>query len=184
MNNLKKIRKEKNITITELSQKIGMSQANLTKIENNQIEMKKEVAQKIASALNISISSLISTTDTSTIELINPEQYLLPEFSRWNVSPNIDTTNSKGYIMPDDTMSPTISKNSICIVNTSNTNLQNGLFLIKNNETIVLRRLQQLPPNNILILTDNKSYQHQEISLADLNIIGKITHVISTVYIE
>ena len=86
--------------------------------------------------------------------------------------------------MPDDTMSPTISKNSICIVNTSNTNLQNGLFLIKNNETIVLRRLQQLPQNNILILTDNKSYQHQEISLADLSIIGKITHVISTLYIE
>ncbi len=181
MNNIKQIRKQQGLTITELSQKIGMSQANLTKIENNQIELRTEIAQKISKVLNVSISSLTTTTDSNTIELINPEQYLLPKYSSWQIPPhiNLDKT-TKGYIMPDDTMSPTIEENSICLFNTTQTELKNGIFLIKQDNNFFIRRLQISTPDNIFILTDNKSYIKCTVSTNDIQIIGKITHVIST----
>ena len=37
MNNIKKIRKSQNMSVTELAKALNMSQSNLTKIENNQL---------------------------------------------------------------------------------------------------------------------------------------------------
>ena len=184
MNNIKQIRKQQGLTITELSQKVGMSQANLTKIENNQIELRHEVAQKIATILNVSISSLTGTSDLNAIELINPEQFLMPQFTKWNIIPQIDTINTKGYIMPDDTMSPTITKDSICVVNTKETTIHNGLFLIQQNEQIKARRLQIISKDEFLILTDNKSYTQNQVNINTITIIGKITHIISSTCVK
>ena len=144
MNNIKKIRKQKGLTITELASQIGMSQANLTKIENNQIELKTEIAKKIADTLNVSLSAIQNNEELKGVELINPEAYQLPNLSNWNIPPqvNIDSKTSKAYILADDTMSPTIKEHSICIVDTSNTTLNNGVFLIKYNNLLLIRRLQ------------------------------------------
>ena len=71
MNNIKNIRKSQNMSVTELAKALNMSQSNLTKIENNQLELKHDTAQKIADILNVSISALHSSPNTAGAIIIN-----------------------------------------------------------------------------------------------------------------
>ena len=129
MNNLKNIRKKQNITITELSKKVGMSQANLTKIENNQIELKVDLAQKIALVLGVSIDTIIdSPSQNNKIELINPEPLKLPKFSAIDFPIPNNKPHIKGYILPDDTMATLFYKHSIAIIDTLKNMPVNGVF--------------------------------------------------------
>ena len=184
MNNIKKIRKQKNLTITELANLIGMSQSNLTKIENNQIELKQETISKIAKALNVSTSAITTTPkeDCTQIELLNPEIYNLPPLSYWNIPPTIALNNlaqTKGFIQPDDTMEPTVCLHSLCLIDTSNTSLTNGIFLIKEHNKLSLKRLQIEDNDQVFIISDNKFYHNHTQNIFDITIIGKLEAIIS-----
>lgn len=184
MNNIKKIRKQKNLTITELANLIGMSQSNLTKIENNQIELKQETINKIAKALNVSTSAITTASkdEYTQIELLNPELYNLPPLSYWNIPPTIQLNNlnqTKGFIQPDDTMEPTVCLHSLCLIDTSNTSLSNGIFLIKEHNRLSLKRLQIEDNNHVFIISDNKFYHNQTQNISETIIIGKLDAIIS-----
>ena len=184
MNNIKKIRKQKGLTITELANLIGMSQSNLTKIENNQIELKQDIINKIAQVLNVSSDAILNHTDENSykVEILNPEVYNLPTLSCWNIPPTIplkDKSQIKSYIQPDDTMQPTIPMHSLCLIDTSLTAITNGVFLIKQQNSISIKRLQTLDDTNLLVLTDNKSYQSSIYSQSDITVIGKVTSIIT-----
>lgn len=60
LNNIKQIRKSLGITVAELAQKLNMSQGNLTKIENGQVDMKAETAAAIAAILQCPLDKLIA----------------------------------------------------------------------------------------------------------------------------
>ena len=184
MNNIKKIRKEKNINVTTLATAIGISQSNLTKIENNQIELKHDIAQKIAQYMNVSLTAITNTKEEG-VELINPEVYNLPNHSRWNIPPHISISpTTKGYIIPDDTMQPTFHKYSIATIDNIKTPITNGVYLISYNHQIILRRIQIIDNQNIKIITDNASYPPIQTSLTNIEIIGQSTYIISTQKID
>ena len=181
MNNIKAIRKQKGISVTELAQKLGMSQSNLTKIENNQLELKPSIVQKIAEVLNIAPTSIttqqIDNNGYININIINPEELGLPMLSTYPLlaTQNKNTSsNSVAYLMPDDTMAPTIRNHTAVIIDTSiKTFTQNGVYLIKDGEITKLRRLQQIDKTTVIIQTDNKGYTPKNNDISNLNIIGK-----------
>lgn len=186
MNNIKQIRKQNNISVSKLAQMVGMSQANLTKIENNQVELKIELATQIAEALNTSLENILNTKkyDTLSIKLLNPEVYNLPNDYMWQIAPlkiNTLNTNLKGYIIPDDTMAPLFPKHSIAILDANQNTLENAVFLIERRGELMLRRLQKMPLNTLSILTENKSYQQENITLNEIKIIAKAISVISQI---
>ncbi|MBR5154495.1 MAG: XRE family transcriptional regulator [Alphaproteobacteria bacterium] len=183
MNNIKQLRKNNNISVSKLAEEIGMSQANLTKIENNQVELKIDLAQKIANILNTDLNSVLGISKSSTylIDLLNPELYNLPEGSKWQILPPntyTDPANIKGYILPDDTMTPLFPKHSLVILDYTKTTLENGVFLIKEGEFVQLRRLQVHSQNTISILTENKSYHPKEVRVGANIILAKAISVI------
>ncbi|MBR5599209.1 MAG: helix-turn-helix domain-containing protein [Alphaproteobacteria bacterium] len=181
MNNIKSIRKKLNISVTELSKRVGMSQANLTKIENNQVELKVELAQKIANSLNIPIEAILNNSSKSlnNIELINPEVYSLPQFSGLNIPCIENTQNSKGFILDDDTMYPLLPKYSIALIDTTKHTIENAVFLIKTNNLIKIRRLQITANDTLFVIPENKSYQTETLTIKDIEIIAKVTGVVS-----
>lgn len=65
LNNIKQIRKSLGITVAELAQKLNMSQGNLTKIENGQVDMKAETAAAIAAILQCPLDKLIAEEKTT-----------------------------------------------------------------------------------------------------------------------
>jgi transcriptional regulator with XRE-family HTH domain len=110
MNNLKKIRKEKGISITELANSIGMSQSNLTKIENNQLKPKEDVVIKIAQILNVSKDVLFQTENKVSncylLPIINSAELGLQDLSQYSIPAYIfkqNSINTAVYITQDDT---------------------------------------------------------------------------------
>ena len=179
MNNIKNIRKSQNMSVTELAKALNMSQSNLTKIENNQLELKHDTAQKIADILNVSISALHSSPNTTGAIIINPEIFNLPPLSAINfLPPNIyNTSTIKAYIAIDDTMSPTINKHSIVLIDSNKKELKNGIFLIKTNNTLQINRIQTTLQASVLLHFDNKSYSSTQIDCDKFSIIGEIVSI-------
>ena len=64
-NNIKKYRKIKGLTQIQLAEKIGVSTITIKNYENNRRQPSLETLNKIAEALNVSVSELISDENTS-----------------------------------------------------------------------------------------------------------------------
>ena len=188
MNNIKKIRKEKGISITELAKCINMSQSNLTKIENNQLKPKEDIIVKIAQTLNVSKEILFNVengnNNSNMLPIINSVEIDLPDLSLYPMLKCLYTPSNPNigvYITQDDSMSPTINKSSIAVIDKETKSFtQNGVYLIKINNKFALRRLQEAENNTVYLLPDNKTYLNQQIGIEDLNIIGRAIHVLNS----
>lgn len=180
MNNIKRIRKEQGISVTELASKLDMSQSNLTKIENGQIELKTETAEKIAAALSVSPLALQETPQSSngvhTLEVLNPATLNLPPLARLPLPTHMVSDLSENAVLfaqADDTMSPNIPSGSLIIIDKSIKNASDGVYAVKIGQNIILRRLQHTFSATVNILCDNPLYPPQQIDIASINIIGK-----------
>lgn len=188
MNNLKRLRKEQGLTVTELARRLSISQANLTKIENSQIGLKPDLAEKIAAILNVSPLALEPhnarkcPNGLTELELLNPEVLNLPAHTTLPIFNQLLNQTCFLYALPDDTMSPTLLKHDLVIVDTScQTFQENGLYLIKtadedNNELV---RLQRLKENKTKVIFDNKNYESYEISSLELTIKAKALYALN-----
>ena len=82
---IRKIRKEKGISLRDLAKKVNVSFVNISYIENGRIETSKEVLRKISKALDYDFDKLLSTTDLiddDLTKIINKKPNLVPEFLR------------------------------------------------------------------------------------------------------
>jgi len=68
------------------------------------------------------------------------------------------TKHLKSYYLQSDAMEPTIRKESLTLVDTSQTDMQEGIFLVRISEELVVRRLQFSPDRTLQLLSDNRSY--------------------------
>lgn len=180
MNNIKAIRKEQGLSVTELAAKLNMSQGNLTKIENNQIELKSDTAVKIAEALGVAVQA-ITTKPTETagmiqFPLLNPEALQLPPLSRLAVPSYMQHFSAEDtvlFAMEDDTMSPKIPASALVLIDKSEKDLKNGIYLIKTNNKLILRRLQTTFSTEVKLLCDNPAYSPELIDISSIELIGK-----------
>lgn len=187
MNNIKAIRKEQGISVTELALKLNMSQSNLTKIENNQIELKTDMAVKIANILGVSVQAIENEprhhNGMVSIRLINPEILNLPPLSSVEIPAQMQNIHKDAailYVMNDDTMSPKIPLNALVLINQNQKTTGNGVYLVKINNNLYLRRLQNtFSTKETYLLCDNPSYEPQQIDTSLVEIIGKATSYFS-----
>ena len=179
-NNIKQIRKEQGISVTELAAKLNMSQSNLTKIENGQIELRPDTAEKIAAALNISPRALQNhpaANGTIMLDVLNPEALSLPPLSGLPIPACMLQSipeNAALFAVSDDTMAPQIPSGSLVIIDKSIKDLiSDGIYLLQIGQNIVLRRLQQTFSTTVNILCNNQFYIPQQIYISSINIIGR-----------
>ena len=59
MNNLKKLRLERGITQSELASMLGLTQSNVSRIENDEVQMTLKTALTITQKINCTIDELI-----------------------------------------------------------------------------------------------------------------------------
>lgn len=186
MNNIKALRKEQGISVTELAAKLNMSQSNLTKIENNQIELKSDTAAKIAESLGVAVQA-ITTKQTAAagmtqLPLLNPETLQLPPLSRLAIPSYMQpfsTEDTALFAMEDDTMSPKIPASALVLIDRKEKTLKNGIYLIKINNQLMLRRLQTTFSERVKLLCDNPAYPPQLIDISLIERIGKALSFLS-----
>ena len=96
---VRKIRKEKGISLRELAKQVGVSFVNISYIENGRIETSKEVLRKISKALDYDFDKLLSATDLiddDLTKIINKQPNLVPEFLR--IAKNLSSDDWKKLI--------------------------------------------------------------------------------------
>lgn len=165
VNNLKNLRKARNISVTELAQKLGMSQGNLTKIENGQVDMKAETAAALAEILQCTLEQLLADRDsTDTTALAT--YFNLP-------------ADARIFPVRDDTMAPTLFPGDIAVIRPTAVQTGNGLYVLQIQGREVIRRLQTLSDGKVVLLCDNQVYQPEYAALSTLQLQGRVISKIS-----
>lgn len=164
MNNIKQIRKSLGMNVTELAQRLGMSQGNLTKIENGQVDLKMETATAISKALRCPIEKLFCENEKpSSVENIDLH---LP-------------ANCRIFTVPDDCMSPLFKTGDIAVIRPASLKNENGVYLLQKQERSCLRRLQTLSDGRIAVLCDNTGYQPEYAHEEEIHIQGFVVSKIT-----
>ena len=184
MNNIKKLRKTLGLSVTELAAKLNMSQGNLTKIENGQVDLKIEVAEKIAAVLETSVQNLLTNDISSAkgvveLPVLNPETLALPLHSSLPLPAHFIQNNIQKpalFVAEDDTMSPLAAKGALILIEQGD-NLsfaEDGLYLIRLEKKMLFRRLQQKLDGNINILCEHPAYPPQPTPPNTITIVGRV----------
>ncbi|WCK55314.1 XRE family transcriptional regulator [Aneurinibacillus sp. Ricciae_BoGa-3] len=92
--NVKQVRKEKELTLEELSERSGVSRSMLSQIEREEKNPTLQVACQIAEALKVTLSQLLGQQENREVIVIRKEQRLLfrderSGFERYLLSPSL-----------------------------------------------------------------------------------------------
>lgn len=68
MNNLKKLRLEKNLTVEQVSKLVGIPRSTLTLYENNKRQPRKKIWEKLADYFGVDVAYLMGISDIPHIE--------------------------------------------------------------------------------------------------------------------
>ena len=162
LNNIKQIRKSLGITVAELAQKLNMSQGNLTKIENGQVDMKAETAAAIAAILQCPLDKLIAEEKDNVSPLSLPLN--LP-------------VDSRTMAVRDNNMAPTLISGDIAVVRPCQTKGADGIYLLQRQGREVL-----LSDGRVAVLCDNQAYLPEYVvTAAELEISGHVVSKIAVV---
>ncbi len=165
-NNLKQLRKARGFGVAELAQKLGMSQGNLTKIENGQVDMKAETAAALAGILQCPLEQLLDSGEIS--------QEASPLAAYFNMP-----TDARTLAIRDDTMAPTLAPGDIAIIRPAAFCSGNGVYALQIGAKEVIRRLQALSDGKVALLCDNRFYQAEYAAPSELQFLGRVVGKIS-----
>lgn len=163
-NNIKQIRKSVGISVTELAQRLNMSQGNLTKIENGQVDLKMETAQAIAAVLECPIERIMGQESEETSPLV--------------MNLNLPLGSRTLRITTDD-MCPTLNRGDMAVILPQTLKKEDGVYVINREGATYIRRLQSLSANKIALLCDNKMYETEYVDAKEIEIIGKVIQKIN-----
>lgn len=82
-------------------------------------------------------------------------------------------------LINDDSMYPTLKDGSMIMVNRNFNNLSDGVYVMRHDNTLLVKRLQMLPGGIIKVKSDNTQYNPWEIHKSqldgtDLELIGRV----------
>ena len=163
-NNIKQIRKSLGISVTELAQRLNMSQGNLTKIENGQVDLRLDTAQAIAKVLQCPLERIMK----------QEQEEISPLVMNLNLSQGSQTLKTV-----NDNMNPTLKKGDIAVIVPQSFKKEDGVYLINKDGREMVRRLQSLSGGKIALLCDNKMYQEEYVEEKEIEVIGKVIQKIS-----
>lgn len=201
MNNIKTLRKMRDVTSQTLAASIGISQPNLSKIENNQINLSLDLANKIAEYFRVDLGQVIGSAPVengfndcvkinildikaccgSGIENLTEQvtgcwQMPLIEFKKISFA---DPHNVYMLQASGDSMQPTIADGDWALVDLGqNFMSSDGIYLIRLANGLAIKRLQARL-NNIMVKSDNTKYDDITAEAGELTVVGKIIYILN-----
>lgn len=183
-NMIAKIRKEKGITKTQLSNETDINIGHLTHIEKGERNPSHKALKSICQALNIPYQQLLYTYDKTLKEeqieygYINHITYnQIPAISKIDEyidCPSNFSDASFAYKVPDTSMAPLIKEGSYAFVQINGIIENKAIGLFKLNNQYVIRRLLY-KKDKFVLKADNKEFKDITVNNKDdFQIIGKI----------
>lgn len=82
------------------------------------------------------------------------------------------------FLVVGDSMEPTICQGDIILINREKTNpSSDSIFLIRQDNNLLVKRLQPIPGNAVMVISDNRMYHQYQVVLtesADFQILGQV----------
>ena len=183
--------KEKSFTKVKLAKQINVLPQTLGnwmmrgRIPNNMVV-------RIANALNVTADYLLTgnnkTPDnTISFELLNIKDYKGSDLAKFDNIHDVFTVDREWFIdvfkkQPTPTMKivfaqcesmhPTFTQGDFLLVDTADTNINDGVYIFKVDDRLFIKRLQ-IMPGKILVISDNKKYESFNLP-SDAVIIAKV----------
>jgi phage repressor protein C with HTH and peptisase S24 domain len=183
--------KTKGIKKVEFARLINVSPQSLnnwfnrTGIPNSQLS-------NIAKAINVPIDYLLTgdnkmPNNTVSFELLNIKDYKGSDLAKFDNIHDVFTVDREWFIdvfkkQPTPTMKivfaqcesmqPTFTQGDFLLVDTADTNINDGVYIFKVDDRLFIKRLQ-IMPGKILVISDNKKYESFNLP-SDAVIIAKV----------
>ena len=191
--------KEKGKNLRSVSIAIVKNEAYLHQFihKGSPVRLPEEDRRKMADLLDVdeqeltdinlpnTVTPALKHAKTSLIEMISPNaaagtvgflSFPLADFS------NMTTAAAdmvKAVRLTGDSMSPTLKDGDYILVDTAEQRFStDGLYLINFSNNLVVKRLQQISANELLILSDNANYKSATTPISDVCIAGKVVYVL------
>ena len=179
-----KIRKEKGITKTKLSDLTEINIGHLTHIEKGERNPSHKALKSICSALNIPYQQLLYTYDKTLTEEQKDYKYVdhisyntVPAISKIDEyvnCPAVFSNASFAYKVPDDSMNPILKKDGYAYVEINGLLSSKDIGLFKLNDKYLIRRLIY-KKGKFILKAENKEIKDRTVNNSDkFQIIGKI----------
>lgn len=152
---IRDLRKEKNLTMSELANMVGVTQGHLSQVERDIIEPSLSLIRKIAEALGVPIVSLFAEDNNDGIVCITPEnrkivkfknedivyEFLTPTVRNSHITPKMEMILSK--IGPkrwgsEDVMLHAADECTYVLVGTVEYHINNKVYVLEKNSSIYL----------------------------------------------
>lgn len=196
---IKRLRQRDNKSQKDIADKLGVSQVSIFNLEAGKIKVTDEYVRKYAELYNVEPMELLKekpnvpTTiiEDSKIDIISAipccgngnevteeviGTFKLPT-EKFRAITSSNPSNCKMLQVSGDSMQPTINDGDFVIVDTSNIEVGDGIYLIRNLSGLVVKRIQ-VKFDNIAVLSDNPLYQPVSASMGELQIIGRVIKIL------
>lgn len=199
---LKIVRKHLQMTQSDFASFLGMKQNSYSEIESGKRTPSEQLIMLIEYRYNINPTLLLTgegemfRSQESKQPPANDDYVLIPLFSGFIsagkgtlADDTIETylpfrrdwikrkgtpENMSLIRVSGDSMEPTLSANDIVLIDHSRKNIvKNGIYAIRIDDEIMLKRLQPISKNIIQVISDNPKYPPYTIPPSELDIIGK-----------
>lgn len=121
--------------------------------------------------------------DAANVRILNSSEHAKINISKeYLKSINMDFKHTFACLQTNEMMQPTIFENDIVLIDTSNNKIitDGKIYCFKDDNNYIIKRVQVLQDNSLLLLNDNNKYQSQIISFFDIECIGLVRIVIKT----
>ena len=182
---ISKIRKEKGVTKTRLSQLTEINIGHLTHIEKGERNPSHKALKSICSALKVPYQPLLYTYDKNLTEeqkeygyIKNVSYNTIPAISRiedYIECPASFSNASFAYLVPDDSMAPLIVQGTYAFIEINALLSNKDIGFFKLNDTYLIRRLMYNKKGSFSLKANDKNVPDINISDSDtFQIIGKV----------
>lgn len=105
-------------------------------------------------------------------------QYHMAYRRQWLKSRNLNVNNLSVVVVRGDSMQPTLNDRESILVDRSSTTPKDGIYVVRSGDVLWVKRLQRMPNNQILLISDNTHYPPITVDLRDedFQIIGRVVN--------
>ena len=191
--------KQKGKNLRSVSIAIGKNEAYLHQFvhKGSPVRLPEEDRRKMADLLDVdeqeltdinlpsNVAPSLKHAKTSLIEMISPNSvsgtigflsFPPADFSNMT-SASADAV--KAIRLTGDSMAPTLKDGDYVLVDTAVQSFAtDGLYLLDLSNNLVVKRLQQINSEELLILSDNAHYKSTSAQIQDIRIAGKVVYVL------
>lgn len=96
----------------------------------------------------------------------------------WLKSRNLNVDNLSVVMVRGDSMQPTLNDKEYILIDHATITPKDGIYVVRSGDTLWVKRLQRMPNNQILLISDNTHYPPITVDLRDENfqIIGRVVN--------